>query len=421
MELLPQISKCEQGNFYCQAQKIFLTYPTHIDKILLQNLLSKAATKRDGTERIFKFFRVAHETGHANGVDYPHSHVLIDFGSRFQSKNARIFDIKIEDTIIHPSWRFITSTNYWNNCVKYIAKEDPENKDLIVKTCLAEEIWACENKQDALKKFVNNPSDVIGVTALYAAKPSETIPYDGPIPDYPWQIKIRDIISEKPDASSVYWIFDPWGQNGKSTLCEYLEHTGEANSSGLDGGSTGLSHIIRQTFEAGELKSAWLFDVTRTFTERDIYNIIEQMKNGKITSPKYNGGCIRFKKPHVIVFANFLPNIQALSYDRWKIHQIINHNLYRLNTFKLLQHPEYGMSRSKGVPPGLANVLEKTEVFPSNEEQGKSSEITGAPEEDYSAFPGVGRLNIKESRPEWKAEENEFRQDIYDVLDELYS
>ena len=53
------------------------------------------------------------------------------------------------------------------------------------------------------------------------------------------------------------------------------------------------------------------------------YQVIEDLKNGRITSQKYSGkvkylGAI----PHVIVFANWKPNFSKLSRDRWVLRQI---------------------------------------------------------------------------------------------------
>lgn len=48
------------------------------------------------------------------------------------------------------------------------------------------------------------------------------------------------------------------------------------------------------------------------------------IKDGFITATKYVGGSMMFAEPHVIVFANFLPNVYAMSLDRWEV-RVIEH------------------------------------------------------------------------------------------------
>ena len=52
------------------------------------------------------------------------------------------------------------------------------------------------------------------------------------------------------------------------------------------------------------------------------YNAIEQLKDGLVFSSKYEGGVKMFNPPHVIIFANWLPDVKTLSEDRWNIVNI---------------------------------------------------------------------------------------------------
>lgn len=63
-------------------------------------------------------------------------------------------------------------------------------------------------------------------------------------------------------------------------------------------------------------------DIPRTNLEYINYGAIESIKNGMIYSGKYEGGQCIFDNPHVVVFANELPDGSKMSRDRWRIHYI---------------------------------------------------------------------------------------------------
>nr|KAG5709282.1 hypothetical protein BaRGS_018034 [Batillaria attramentaria] len=62
-----------------------------------------------------------------------------------------------------------------------------------------------------------------------------------------------------------------------------------------------------------------IFNLTRSQEDHINYEIIESIKNVIIFSPKYESGMKIFEPPHVVVFANFSPNLSKLSQDRWDI------------------------------------------------------------------------------------------------------
>jgi len=53
-----------------------------------------------------------------------------------------------------------------------------------------------------------------------------------------------------------------------------------------------------------------------------LFGFMEQMKNGRIFSSKYQSGFKFFSRPHVVVFANVYPPFGAFSKDRLEVFVI---------------------------------------------------------------------------------------------------
>ena len=127
-----------------------------------------------------------------------------------------------------------------------------------------------------------------------------------------WQSNLKETIEQEPDDRTVHWFIDRDGNAGKSYMCGYLQsHHGAFVSTG--GKVADIAH-------AYDKERIVIFDLPRSMEKsKDIYILIEGFKNGCIFSPKYESSCKIFDVPHVIVFANWEPDMTSLSRDRWKI------------------------------------------------------------------------------------------------------
>ena len=65
-----------------------------------------------------------------------------------------------------------------------------------------------------------------------------------------------------------------------------------------------------------------VMDYARTQIERINYSFLELLKEGRLFSGKYQSTNKYFKPPKVVCFANFKPNVDSMSHDRWHIFQI---------------------------------------------------------------------------------------------------
>lgn len=128
-----------------------------------------------------------------------------------------------------------------------------------------------------------------------------------------WQQQVLNILSKQNDRE-VLWIHDIDGNNGKTYLSKYLLATDDVYYC-----QNGKVADIAYAYNNQETV---IFDLTRTQQDHINYSVIESFKNGLIFSSKYESTTKMFKPCKVMIMANFLPKIQSLSLDRWKILEL---------------------------------------------------------------------------------------------------
>lgn len=138
----------------------------------------------------------------------------------------------------------------------------------------------------------------------------------------PWQQIIYNAVQHQPHPHKILWIWDATGDKGKSYLTMYLCVNNNAFVS-----SNGKSNDIKFAYNGQPII---VFDFSRTQEDQINYQVIEELKNGRYFTSKYVSEMRVFKIPHVICFANFEPNRQALSRDLW-----LTINLDQENNFVL--------------------------------------------------------------------------------------
>jgi hypothetical protein len=142
-----------------------------------------------------------------------------------------------------------------------------------------------------------------------------------------------DLIKTAPDERCIDFIFDPKGGNGKSMLVNLL--TEDPNSNCLR--APQLATIDRWTsafvsqIQDYQLKnkkdpSTIFIDLPRkqdVVLLDSLYPILESLKNGYLETTFYGRhNKVPLKPPHIIVFTNTVPNMCALSKDRFRLHYI---------------------------------------------------------------------------------------------------
>lgn len=130
-----------------------------------------------------------------------------------------------------------------------------------------------------------------------------------------WQTALLKELEGKPDARKIIWYYDQSGAAGKSTVVRYVC----TNSKGimLEGKVADLAYAYN-----GE--PVVFFDVARTQAEHmdHLYSFAEKLKNGMVSSSKYESRTKYFDPPHVIFMANSLPDYTKWSSDRYDVRTL---------------------------------------------------------------------------------------------------
>lgn len=149
----------------------------------------------------------------------------------------------------------------------------------------------------------------------------------------PWQQTIVDSMKTEPDDRTVNWVYDSEGCMGKTVFSKYLYAKHNAIIA-TGGGNKDIACLIALLAAEGRdlnLKTTFIFNFPRS-TEGVSYKAIESVKDGLMTSVKYETSTLVFNCPHVWIFSNELPDYNKLSKDRWAIWTITEEKLIKYFT-----------------------------------------------------------------------------------------
>lgn len=128
----------------------------------------------------------------------------------------------------------------------------------------------------------------------------------------PWQLEIVDIVKNEPDDRTIYWYWEPTGNVGKTTFSKYLSI--KYGATPIEGKKNDILYCA-----AEHESDIYIMDLERSMEEYVSYAAIEKIKNGYYMCSKYESKPIIRNPPHLIIFANFEPDYNMLSMDRWRV------------------------------------------------------------------------------------------------------
>ncbi len=142
-------------------------------------------------------------------------------------------------------------------------------------------------------------------------------PMDG-LELYGWQRNILTLIKEQADLRTINWVWEETGSIGKSVLVKHI--CMHYNATMIGGASKDGKYCVKEWLELNPNKDLDVVIYDQPMCNNFMnYAALEEIKNGCMFSPKFKSGCVLFNSPHIIVFANFYPDKEKMSKDRWKI------------------------------------------------------------------------------------------------------
>lgn len=138
-----------------------------------------------------------------------------------------------------------------------------------------------------------------------------------------WQLELLDEIKNEPDDRTIHWLWSELGGIGKTSFLKYLvvHHKFIV----LGGKAADCRNGIVEYAKANDGKCPKYIgiNIPRSFNSEYVsYEAFENIKDMLFYSGKYEGGMICGNCPHLFIFANFEPDRENLSEDRWRIKKI---------------------------------------------------------------------------------------------------
>lgn len=133
-------------------------------------------------------------------------------------------------------------------------------------------------------------------------------------PNQEWQTDLFIELLQEPDPRKIIWYIDEEGGKGKTQFSKYM--CVKENACVLNNGSCkDIAYMVNSP-------KIVIMDLCRDIEGHFNYNILEQIKNGMVFSPKYESSYKVFNSPHLVVFSNWKPQKEKLSKDRWDIRRL---------------------------------------------------------------------------------------------------
>lgn len=128
--------------------------------------------------------------------------------------------------------------------------------------------------------------------------------------DRPWMLELTSFLESSPDRRTIYWVYGPEGNDGKTHYAMFLAHKGWYYTKGGK-----KDNVVYQYMS--DITRNVVIDIPRESKDYIQYDLMEMFKDRTIISNKYEPLTVfSHDTIHVVVMANFLPDFSRISRDR---------------------------------------------------------------------------------------------------------
>ena len=133
----------------------------------------------------------------------------------------------------------------------------------------------------------------------------------------PWQEELKSELDGEPHDRKIIVYVDFEGNKGKSFFANAYSDLHPFDTVKMNNGKT---DNLRYFVTKYENIRCVIFDFTRQTLGDINWQFIEELKDGKFISHKYDCQMVEFEQtPHIVCMMNSNPDITMLSADRWDI------------------------------------------------------------------------------------------------------
>lgn len=355
-----------------QNKSLILTYKGHLEKeIYEQWFRTRIVTTLAAPGTKVLFIRCAHETGDEK-FPYLHTHVLFMLTQPIISRKARVLDYEG----VHPNWNYVTTKRHYDNCKRYLAKEDTDNADLLAEDdtqAWKEQVLRADSLKDAVMNTRCKPTDIGGLKMFRDLcrtpehEPNIKIEHflrwqrgaleimnkgSAPRPDVPV------LVDENPDDDSqpinglgdlyfslgerfVHVVHDPKGASGKTAFIKALVFSNPKRFFMMQTipNARDFATIIEGALQGGWTGDTLLFNMPRQQEDHKVHTTIECAVDAFVTSTKYQGKTSTWAGRNIWIFTNTIPNPHRMTPDRWRYYSISAD--FQKNMMSNLRHMSY--------------------------------------------------------------------------------
>lgn len=199
-------------------------------------------------------------------------------------------------------------------CIAYCSKEDsridgPFEFGTVVKPGSNKRKFIDAYERSPERLMIEDPMKYRRIEALTKNCHFRSKPLDGAL-DRPWQVALDICLLSAPDRRTIYWVYGPNGNDGKTHYAFKLSKAGWYYTKGGK-----KDNVIYQYMT--NIDRHVVIDIPRESQDYIQYDILEMFKDRALISNKYEPVTIQSDTPvHVVVMANFLPDFNKISHDR---------------------------------------------------------------------------------------------------------